>query len=157
MLAGWTTLRLCALITGPPPVAGSSQVSEAGASPPLPAPRPVPSPHPRHTAGTSRASLGAGGGARLLPSGEVARYLRPWSCHAVNASSLQGLALSVEREEGLVIPPAPVLLLRGVKDASTAAPLCQHTTPSSHRPGGGTAPRSADQKAEAQINICLGP
>ena len=111
MLAGWTTLRLCALITGPPPVAGSSQVSEAGASPPLHAPPLCTQPHPRHTAGASRASLGAGGGARLLPSGEVGCYLRSWSRHAVNASSLQGLALSVEREEGLVIPPAPVLLL----------------------------------------------
>lgn len=31
-------------------------------------------------------------------------------------------------------------LSRGVKDAATIAPLCQHATHSSHRPGGGTAP-----------------
>ena len=161
MLAG--TLRLCVLITGPPVVwlgVLTCLRLRLWALPSPPLPRPVPNPRPRHTVGTSRTGSGAGDGARLLPSGEVGWYLCSWSCHAFNASSLWGLAFSVEREEGLVIPSASVPRRASAEELKMQLQLllCASMLPTALIAlEEGLHPPSVDQKAEAQINICLGP
>ena len=171
-LAG--TLCLCVLITGPPLVwLGVLTCLRlrlwALPSTPLPStPLPSPALYPTPALGTQWAPAGWAQGLEVEPGccpvvrweGTSARGAAMRSMPAACGDSLflwrekRGLSslLLLCPEEGLS---------REVKDAATIAPLCQHAAHSPYRPGGGTAPlpppTSVDQKAEAQINICLGP